>query len=441
MRAAMRAPLLLALASVASVQERELPALALGERELTVLAEEGHLTAWQELEALAREFEAEYPGLTVRCLPLGGAAGAQDKAKFLIAGGVPLDLLRIDVTELAAYAAEGALLDLRPYLAAEPSFEEDAYFPQVLAALRGAEGELYGLPSTFTPYVMYVNLDRLAELGLARPEPGWTWDDFLALARRATEDTDGDGRTDRFGVSLTQWLQAVIPWRARRRARRAGAHARARVRRGDALPARAPAQRARRVVRRELREPAHAGPVPGRARTLLRTGRVLGDVPLPRHRHVPLGRPAAAAREARGDLGRDDGLRRAAHGARARARGRAPPAHGRSRVPAHARPHRERRAGAHRGGALGRLPEARRRARERARLPRRPRRGARAAGARERGELALDRGARAGGARGDPARARDRRRGRVLAHVGEDGRIPGARARERGFHPERSSSP
>jgi multiple sugar transport system substrate-binding protein len=212
MRAAMWAPLLLAAAAVASAPERELPALALGERVLTVLAEEGHLTAWQELEALARAFEAEHPGLTVRCLPLGGAAGAQDKAKFLIAGGVPLDLLRIDVTELAAYAAEGALLDLAPYLAAHPTFDADAYFPQVMEALRGPHGELYGLPSTFTPYVMYVNLDRLAELGLARPEPGWTWADFLALARRATADTDGDGRTDRFGVSLTQWLQAVIPW-------------------------------------------------------------------------------------------------------------------------------------------------------------------------------------------------------------------------------------
>jgi len=181
-------------------------------RELVVMAEEGHLTAWNEIERLAREFEREHPGLRVRCLPLGGAAGAQDKPKFLIAGGVPLDLLRIDVTELAAYAAEGALVDLDPYFAADPSWDENEYFPVVLDALRDPRGHLLGLPSTFTPYVMYVNLDRLAELGLARPERGWTWDDFLALARRATTDDDGDGRTDRYGISLTQWLQAVCPW-------------------------------------------------------------------------------------------------------------------------------------------------------------------------------------------------------------------------------------
>ena len=30
--------------------------------------------------------------------------------------------------------------------------------------------------------------------------------------RRATRDLDGDGRTDQYGISLTQWLQAVVPW-------------------------------------------------------------------------------------------------------------------------------------------------------------------------------------------------------------------------------------
>jgi ABC-type glycerol-3-phosphate transport system substrate-binding protein len=115
-----------------------------GERELVVMAEEEHLTAWQEIEQVARDFEREHPGLHVRCLPLGGAAGAQDKPKFLIAGGVPLDLLRIDVTELAAYAAEGALVDLQPYFAADPTWDEGAYFPLVLDALRDARGHLLG---------------------------------------------------------------------------------------------------------------------------------------------------------------------------------------------------------------------------------------------------------------------------------------------------------
>src|SRR5688572_23163397 len=108
---------------LASALTAPVPKLALGgertERELVVMAEEGHLSAWQALEELARAFEREHPGLRVRLLPLGGAAGAQDKPKFLLAGDVPLDLLRIDVTELGAYRDEGALVDLEPYFDAD----------------------------------------------------------------------------------------------------------------------------------------------------------------------------------------------------------------------------------------------------------------------------------------------------------------------------------
>src|SRR5262249_30830712 len=79
-------------------------------------------------------------------------------------------------------------------------------------ALRDARGHLYGLPSTFTPYVMYYNRDLLASAGLDPPRPGWTWDEFAAACRAVTRDRDGDGRIDVWGVSLTQWLQAVAPW-------------------------------------------------------------------------------------------------------------------------------------------------------------------------------------------------------------------------------------
>jgi multiple sugar transport system permease protein len=182
------------------------------QRELVVMAEEDFLESWPVLERLAREFEAAHPGVDVRLLPLGGAVSSQHKGKFMLTGDVPLDVLRIDVTEIAAFHSEGALVDLQPYLDTDPAWNESAYFPQVLNACRDERGHLLGLPSTFTPYVMYVNLDRLAELGLERPRDDWTWDEFLALARRATQDLDGDGTADRYGISLTQWLQAVAPW-------------------------------------------------------------------------------------------------------------------------------------------------------------------------------------------------------------------------------------
>ncbi len=188
-----------------------LPAVA-GERELVVLAEERVLDSWPVLERIARQFEADHPGVRVRLLDEGGAAGSRDRIKFLLAGDLQVDVARIDVTEIAAFAGEGALVDLAPLLAADPSFDSAQFWAGPLAALRDDAGHLWGLPSTFTPYVMYVNLDLLARARLDRPRAGWTWDDLVVACRAATRDTDGDGRADEYGISLTQWLQAVAPW-------------------------------------------------------------------------------------------------------------------------------------------------------------------------------------------------------------------------------------
>lgn len=175
------------------------------------MLEEDTLDSWSVLEELAGEFEEEH-GVRVKLLPLGGASGAQDKGRFFLAGDLPLDVLRIDVTELAAFRAEGALLDLQPYFDADDAWNPAAYFAPALAACRDAEGHLNGLPSTFTPYVMYVNLDLVRAAGLEVPRADWRWTDFVRAARATTRDTDEDGRTDEFGISLTQWSQAVAPW-------------------------------------------------------------------------------------------------------------------------------------------------------------------------------------------------------------------------------------
>lgn len=206
-------PLISLLACAATICPAGAPGAAAGdERELVVMVEEDFLESWPVLVELAHDFERAHAGVSVRLLPLSGAVTSQHKGKFMLAGDLPLDVLRIDVTEMAAFLGEGALVDLQPFLDADPSFDARSYFPQVLDAMRDPRGHLHGLASTFTPYVMYVNLDLLERNGLARPAPDWTWEDFLALARACTKDADGDGRTDEFGVSLTQWLQAVSPW-------------------------------------------------------------------------------------------------------------------------------------------------------------------------------------------------------------------------------------
>jgi multiple sugar transport system substrate-binding protein len=48
--------------------------------------------------------------------------------------------------------------------------------------------------------------------GVPYPKEGWTWDDFLATAQKMTKDTNGDGKTDQFGMDTWTSYWPLIIW-------------------------------------------------------------------------------------------------------------------------------------------------------------------------------------------------------------------------------------
>lgn len=176
------------------------------EKELRVMVFDPTWEAWGDLQELGREFERENPGVRVRFLSDVGGADQLAKLKIMLAARQPLDVTWLDVVELSAFLDDGAVLDLQPFIERDPDWRPEEFFDGPLEALRGRDGHLYGLPSTFTPYVMYFNKDLLDREGISYPKPGWTWDDLLEIARRCTK------RPGQYGISITQWLQALAPW-------------------------------------------------------------------------------------------------------------------------------------------------------------------------------------------------------------------------------------
>jgi multiple sugar transport system substrate-binding protein len=210
----MIASALLAIAAVPGLAAQEAARPAPTPQEeivLQVMTHERWFAGWEYMEAATKEFEAEHPGVRVELISSAGGGGSRDKLKFALAGDLPIDVTWIDVTEFSAFLDEGVLIDLQPHFDAA-GLDESAYWPQILDGMRGPNGHLYGLPSTFTPYVMYVNRTLLEREGLAMPADDWTWQQMESMARAVTRDLDGDGAPDQFGLSLTQWLQAVSPW-------------------------------------------------------------------------------------------------------------------------------------------------------------------------------------------------------------------------------------
>ena len=60
---------------------------------------------------------------------------------------------------------------------------------------------------------VYYNKAIFDEYGVDYPEAGWTWDDLLAIAQELTVDTDGDGKTDIWGIQLPgPWTTGFEYW-------------------------------------------------------------------------------------------------------------------------------------------------------------------------------------------------------------------------------------
>jgi len=69
------------------------------------------------------------------------------------------------------------------------------------------------LPKDYSPLGIYYNKKIFDEFGVDYPQDGWTWDEFLATAQALTQDTDGDGKTDVWGIQLPgPWTTGFEYW-------------------------------------------------------------------------------------------------------------------------------------------------------------------------------------------------------------------------------------
>lgn len=153
------------------------------------------------IRAILDEFERANPGVSVRLL---GGSGDDRRLLSTIAGGNPPDVIETSYRNVGVLGRHGALRPLD-----ELAGNADQFYP-ALWELGLHEGRLYGYPWFGHTIQLIYNKDLFKEAGVESP-PG-TWDELLATARRLTRDTTGDGRPDRFGLSLPGRQHGDLSW-------------------------------------------------------------------------------------------------------------------------------------------------------------------------------------------------------------------------------------
>jgi multiple sugar transport system substrate-binding protein len=137
-------------------------------------------------ETLVDEFQESHPHITLELRPVPGSVFVQtfwagDADSFV--GGTWLINLR-------TMLEQGLIMDLRPFTEDDVSFDlQDYYLGE--GALLTEGSAIRGLPLGTDMVVMYYNQDLFDQHGIAYPQVGWTWADFLEAGLTLT-DPDAD---------------------------------------------------------------------------------------------------------------------------------------------------------------------------------------------------------------------------------------------------------
>lgn len=198
-------------------------ALALSLATGHAMAEDLRFTVWTGNEAhlnmlngIADGFEAQHPGTTVtfETIPAGDYV---QKLTFQLAGGNPPDLGWMFEDSMPTFVAAGAVEPLTDTLENAESYDL-ADFSDPAMGLWKEDGEIFGVPFSTSPFMIFYNKDMFDAAGLEDPltlaEKGeWTLDTFREAAKALTkpeeriwgfEFKDGQGYDTRI-------MHAVMP--------------------------------------------------------------------------------------------------------------------------------------------------------------------------------------------------------------------------------------
>jgi multiple sugar transport system substrate-binding protein len=162
-------------------------------------------------EQVIAGFEVTHPGIDVTIDYTSGQTDYYRKIATDFAGNDPPDVFLINYRQFGQYAARGALEPVASYLDASPTIAASDYAPIAMDAFKYG-GDQVCMPQNVSSLVVYYNVDLFNANGVPLPTPGWTWGEFVAAAEALTQDADGDGQIDQYGVVVEPSMYRMVPF-------------------------------------------------------------------------------------------------------------------------------------------------------------------------------------------------------------------------------------
>ncbi len=154
---------------------------------------------------ITKVFEERNPGIKIKIEYI--PKDYDTKILTMIAGGNAPDVIQV-AESLAVYAQKGTVVPLDDFIKKD-KLDTSIYFPSVLSAFK-VSGKQYGMPHRWGPMMLYYNKDLFDQAGVEYPKD-WTWDDFLAAAKKLTTGTGRNKIYAYANVTASWWPWYMYP--------------------------------------------------------------------------------------------------------------------------------------------------------------------------------------------------------------------------------------
>ena len=149
-------------------------------------------------QLLADEFNGLHPDIQVQVESARGQEYSPDFYSVDVFAGPQLYGAQLQ--------EQGDILDMSPFIEHDLAFDPSDFIPGTLEAF-SSENALWAIPFGIDPLVMYYNRDLFDAAGVAYPQSGWTWEDFLDAALAVN-----DPEANVFGYVSTPQSNDPIPF-------------------------------------------------------------------------------------------------------------------------------------------------------------------------------------------------------------------------------------
>ncbi|MBY4572737.1 MULTISPECIES: ABC transporter substrate-binding protein [Gordonia] len=155
-----------------------------GGREITVAMVSN--SQMQDAVALSDQFEQQNPGVSVKFVTLSENEARAKITASVATGGGEFDVVMISNYETPMWGEYGWLVDLGPYMAADPDYDADDFIPTLKTAL-SHDGSMYSAPFYGESSFLMYNKRLFAEAGVSLP-PNPTWPEVAEAAAKLDSD-------------------------------------------------------------------------------------------------------------------------------------------------------------------------------------------------------------------------------------------------------------